>query len=650
MAKRLNLGGRLRGKLVGGTEEKNLDELWPMVKEKFETGTELRRQFERQWILNLAFLAGKQYVFFSTAAHTIKQLKKIKGRIRNVDNILVRRWARQVSDLIASAPIMSVVPQTPDDQDIKAAKLGDRVIKAFWRNNHMRKKIRQLGGWVYACGNGFLDDRWNRGIGPTQVDKDGQLVYMGDADCGVLSPFELLVPFTAFGQTEVHEFPWIMKARFKSLEYITENWKRGKEVEAETIAQPAIDVTALMGQFSGDSPSKNPGAMVLELYVKPNSTYKKGLYVIAANGIVLYKDDWALDHYHIEQFKDIDVPGMFWGKAILEDAIPLQKTWNRTISSIDEFNRIVAKGKGLTPRGAKLDTLPDDQHGEWIEYTPVLGHKPEFMTHKGLPTTLTESLDRTMHSLDNLYSQHEVSRGTNRHDLRSGEMARFLREQDARGNLGTFAVFEESLEAVMNRVLRRIRDGYEDSRMLQIRGDQGDFEVFAFKGADLKNNTDVSVKRDSSIPDSRLAREARIKENFEKGLYGDPADPRVRRRVLTMLDDAETKDAFNELRLDETYARWENSAILQSQAEAELLVNEYDNHAIHLEEHGKFRKTLSYQKLKLENPELFNLLEAAFQNHCAYHQKFNAQQMEAEMAARAKYEAQVKQAGGGGEA
>jgi len=616
-----------------------VDPLWTLVKDKFDIAVELRRPFERRWIINLAFLAGKQYVFFNQSVHLLQQLKRVRGRVRNIDNQLIRRWGRQVADMIATMPAMSVVPNTSEDADIKAAKIGDKVIKAFWRGNKMKKKVRQLAGWIYSTGNAFLDDRWNPRLGPTEIDPEsGKLVYLGDVDCGVWSPFEVLVPFTMMGDTELHSFPWMIKMKFRSLDWIASNYKRGKEVVAEQLPSPHTDLTSLMGYFVGEAPSKVPGAMVLDFYMQPNSEYPKGLFVTAANGIVLQKEDWPINHYHMEHFKDIDIPGIFWGKATLEDAIGLQKTWNKTISSIDEFNRIVAKGKGLVPRGAKLDALPDDTHGEWIEYTPVLGHKPEFMTHKGLPQTMQWSLDVTQKSLQDLYSQHEVTRGTNRSDLRSGEMARFLREQDARGAIPTFAVFEESLEEVMSRVLKRIQDGYTTERMLKIEGNEGEFEVFAFKGADLRNNTDVSVKKESSLPDSRIFREMKIMENYKEGLYGDPADPKVRRRVLRMMEDAETQDIFNELRLDETYAAWENQTMLKQRGVDQYLINEYDNHAVHIEEHNKFRKTMEYQKVKLEDSERFLEIERILTEHVGMHEKLLAAQQQAELEKMAEFE------------
>lgn len=637
------LGGTLK-KLAKSKDER--DKHWSFLKDKYDVGLELRRPFERQWILNLAFLAGKQYVFFNQSVHMLQMLRNNLGRTRSVDNQIISRWKRQVSDLIATPPTMSVVPNTTEDQDIKAAKLGDKVIKSFWSNARMKKKIRQMGQWMFSCGSVFVDDRWDPKLGPTELDpKTEKLVYSGDVDCGVWNPFEIGVPFTTLGDCNLHSFPWVWKAKFRGLDWIAANYPRGNEVTAEAMPKQQVDLNAIAGFMGSVVNDKIPGAYVIDLYVQPNADYPKGLFLTGANGIILAQEDWPINHYHMEQFKDIDLPGMFWGKATLEDAIPLQRTWNKTISSINDFNDQVAKGKGLVPRGSKLDALPDDTHGEWIEYTPVLGHKPEWMTHKGLPQTLLWSLETTYRSFQDLFSQHESTRGTNKSDLRSGEMARFLREQDARGSVPTHAVFEESMEAVMSRVLKRIQQGYDTERMLKIEGNAGEFEVFAFKGADLRNNTDVSVKKDSSLPDSRLAREYRIMDNYEKGLYGDPRDPKVRRRVLNMIDDAEVKDVFNELRLDEVCARWENQLLIQGQ---EIQINPYDNHAVHLEELNKFRKTLDYQKVKAQDFARFAEVEIAFDVHAQMHQKILEQQEEAAMRKQAEFE-RMKKGGEGGQ-
>ena len=466
------------------------DSLWVIVKENYDSGLEARRPYEQKWLLDLAFLMGKQYSFFNQSSNLVQQLRRVKGKRRNVDNQLMPRWRRQVADLIKTQPKISVVPASDDEEDIKASKIGDKVLDYFWRNSQMKKKLRSLGGWIYATGNGFLDDRWDPKLGSMTYNEKGELVYEGDAVCGVWSPFEIVIPGESLGQEDLHGMPWIDKVKWRGLEWFENNFpKRCKEIKEEAAVKNVMEMGLLSG--SHGAIKKRPGAFMHNMYIKPCNKFPKGKFIQAANGIVLGEQDYPFNFYHLEQFKDIDLPGSFWGIATMELGIPLQNRWNTTINGIDDYNRTCAKGKLLVPRGAKLETNPDDSHGELLTYKPVLGHKPDWLSLGGLPATYQTSLVTVKDSLQDLFSQHEISRGTNKSDIRSGEMVSLLREQDAFGAAPSLAIFEESLEAVMGRILKRIQKGYKNERIIQVVGSEGEFEVFRFKGADLKENTDL---------------------------------------------------------------------------------------------------------------------------------------------------------------
>ena len=607
-------------------------QLWPVVKEKYDLGVELRRPFEREWMINLAFLAGRQYVFFNSQAHMLQQISRIKGRARRVDNIILPKWRRQVSDLIRDDPQMTVVPNTNEEEDIKSAKVGAKVLKYFWRTSRMKRKRRELAGWIYATGNGFLDDRWNTKLGPPQVDpKSGKLVYMGDVDAGVWSPFEVILPVVFLGDTDLHRMPWLIKAKWRTLDYIRTNYVRGKDVTSESGASPVFGADLISGRI-GTTNTKIEGAILMDFYHQPCLSYPNGLFITAANGVVLQKGEYPYNHYSIEHFKDIDIPGVFWGRATLTEAVPLQVRWNKTINSVDEFNQIAAKGKLLAPRGSALETIPDDTHGEVVYYKPVMGHQPTWMQLKGLPPSMELSLNTTKVSLEDLYSYHEVSRGTNKSDIRSGDMVGLLIEQDAFGRLPSHAIFEEGLEAWGTRILKRFQDGYEAERMIKVTGRDHEYEVFAFKGSDLRGNTDVAVKRQSSLPESRVLRNQEVMNRYSQGLYGEPNDPEVRRHVMSMLDDAVVDDLYGDTKLDEMYARYENNTLMGANI-TDMKVNAYDNHAIHMQEHNHFRKTLDYQKVKLNNPKAFMEMEAIFETHTMQHQIF-LKQLEVQMIER----------------
>lgn len=626
-------------RFFAGRKVKTEDAHWVILNENYKYGLEARKPFEQRWVLNLAFLMGKQYSFFNKSSQLLQQLRRVKGKRRHIDNQLISRWRRQVADLIRTKPSVSVVPATNDEEDIKAAKVGNKVLENFYRTNDMRKKLRELGSWIYATGNGYLDDRWDTKAGPVDYNKKGELVYAGDASCDVWSPFEIVLPVENMGQTNIHKLPWMDKVKWRDLDWFINNFpKRGKEVKEE---QRSVSLTEITSFSRGlESTNKRPGAFMHNMYIQPCAQFPKGKFLQGANGIILGQQDYPFNHYHLEHFKDIDVPGVFFGMATLEAAIPLQNRWNATTNDIDEFNRSCAKGKLLVPRGAKLETLPDNSHGEILQYKPVLGHKPDLLTLKGLPATYQLALTIIRDSLQDLFSQHEITRGTNKSDIRSGEMVSLLREQDAFGAVPSHAVFEEGYEAAMGRVLRRIKTGYKAERVIQVVGKEGEFDVFSFKGADLRNNSDVMVKRESSLPDSRIAREAMILRKFELGLYGNPDDPEVRRHVMNMLDDAVVKDIYSDTRLDEALARWENELLNGGEIDS-IIVNSYDNHMLHNREHQHFQKSRDYQKLKFKEPEKFRENELRFLEHTLSHSKF----IEQEIARQIAMEGEVKSGG-----
>ena len=624
------------------------DEDWDFLKNKYEEGMELARPWHQKWLIDIAFYVGRQYTFFNSSAWLLQQLREVKGRIRNVDNQILPKVRRQISDGIRNDPTISVVPNTDDEEDVKAAKTGDKVLKNFWRNNKMKKKVRKLRTWQYVTGNGYVHDTWNPRLGGITVSEEGKLKYRGDVDLQIYGPFNVLVPYAVFGDDELNDFPWVMIATPRTLEYLAAKHKDGARVTKENLPTQQYETNHIFGLASGKGVESQDKAVEMHLYVKPSYVFPKGVELIGANGVIFEKKDYPYDEYPLEHFKDIEVPGIFHGIATMDHAIPLQKTWNRTSSGIDEFNRMMAKGKGLAPKGCELEALPDDTHGEWLSYKPVMGHKPEIMTLKGLPQTYQMLLEITQVSLENLFSQHEVTRGTNKSDIRSGDMVRELLEQDSRGNLPSHAIFEEGLESVSSRVLKRVQKGYGDERVLKITGKEGEFESFRFKGADLRNNTDVHVKRESSMPDSRVAREAMILRRFEVGFYGDPTDREVRRMVQNMLDDAVTHDVYSDDRLDEQNARIENITMTQGGFD-KLVVNRYDNHMIHYKEHNHFRKKREYQELKIKDPRLFGQMEQIIEGHTSQHLSFIKEMQAAAVEREEKPKPKLKTVKGGKE-
>lgn len=602
--------------------------LWSLIAEKRTLGLDIRRPFEWQWIINLAFLFGKQYTVLNARSGKLVEVTKNPHERKAQDNQIIKYWRRQVTDFVKSRPEVAAVPASNSDEDRDAAKIATKVAKAFWINRRMRKKLREAGLWLYSTGNVFLEDVWNKRLAPIGFSQEqGRFVYAGDADVNVWSPFDVLGPFAHFNGGDLDDYPWLILEKTRTLEYLADKYKEGHRVTAEDFAGMNI-LTVVSNALGKSDISRVPSAMEVWLRIKPCKKYPKGLSVFAANGVILEEGDYPFDTYSLEQFKDLEAPGIFWGKATTEFAIPLQRSWNEDASSIENFNRWMGKGKWLSPRNANMESDPDDTHGEVIQYTPVVGHKPEHVTLKGLPSTYDQNMGRIKLSLQDLFSQHEVSMGTNKSDIRSGEMVDLLLEQDAHGGVLSRATFEEGLEHLLTRVMKRIAKGYKSERVMHIASSENRYEVLSFQGADLGNNTTIRVLAQSTVPESRIAREAKIERRFRQGVYGNPQDPKVRRHVMKMLDEAVTEDIFSDEYLDEQLADFENDNLAHG---IRVIANSYDNHVIHLEVHARFLKSLKYQRAKLENPKLA-ALDAFFGEHLNQHQEAVNQLMRQQMA------------------
>lgn len=605
------------------------DQYWDYIFEKIKDGLELRRPFERQWVINIAFITGNQYTAFNTAAHTLHRIVGPPNKKRSVDNIILPKWERKVSDLIKARPRISVVPNSTQEEDIIAARTGAKAAEWYYRNNVLKKKIRNLATWMYSTGNSFLDDLWNPKAGPMGVNtKTGDIEYAGDVDSSVWSPFEIVVP-ARFGNMDLQSLPWMAKYQRKDLEWLAENYKRGDQVAEEKMGHNYITLESMITGLTGDPGlGRTKSAFLVHLYVKPCKMFKRGAFFAAANGIVFEKRDYPFDVFPMEHFKDIEYPGLFWGEAKVTHAIALQRSWNNDISSIEEFNQRMAKIKLRNPSGSNLTVVPDDQHGEVVNYKPVLGHKPEYMESRSTPPSLERNMERITFSMENLFSQHEVSRGTNRSDIRSGDMVERLLEQDAHGAIPSHAIFEEGLEAHLSRILMRMQAGYSTERTIKLGNTEDELEVIAFKGTDLRWNNDVKIVKESSLPDSKTSRELKVERRYQQGLLGDPNDPHTKRKTLRMLDDSIVDDIYSSYKQDESLAAWENRQMMRG---IKLQVNNYDNHRIHVEELDRHRKSIRYQKLRYSAPQVFLRIDIIFSLHRQLHINFINEEMKKQM-------------------
>src|SRR5690606_31517258 len=115
---------------------------------------------------------------------------------------------------------------------------------------------------------------------------------------------------------------------------------------------------------SGDEIIDN-GVIVKEYYERPCQEYPKGRLVVVASGVTLYSGDSPYKgsdlgdwHPYSEGRWEI-VPGRFWGKGPLDDAVEINKQINSIDSVITLTRKTTAVPQKLIPKGSGIEP------GQW---------------------------------------------------------------------------------------------------------------------------------------------------------------------------------------------------------------------------------------------------------------------------------------------
>ena len=566
--------------------------------EKFNAAKTLRQIFEIKWYITRSFIKGEQYVFWNRGTGSLDRHRGVDPRrVRMVDNKLLHHVRKQQSKLLRVRPKAEVLPNSSSLEDRDAAKIGTKLLDHLYRVKDAARVSREIANWIYTTGNAIVVDAW---------DKEAR--GGGDVHLEVDSPFSWYVPAVAFGPTEFKDMPWAIRAKLRDIQWIEDTYNFKATPESFTADQTILLLQRDLDQSAGGLDTINfPAAVIRENWIKPNKRYPRGAYWVTCNDKTIFQgkfpnygtEEKPLFEFPTTHFRDIIIPGQFWGVATAEMAIPLQQDWNRIRSSIIEWTRIMAKGKWIAPTGSGLaPTAIDNEHGEVIYYSPVRGIKPEQAKIYPLPGSVLEALELNKKSFMDLFAQHEVTSATNKSDIRSGYMVALLLEQDDTAHAMTFQDFEDKWADLWRHVLMLAQKYYTNTRTLKITGVGKEPEVMEFKGADLRGNTDVYVATGTHLPDNRLARQGVIMERYEAGLYGPMEDPQTGIKVRRLLDESIKEDVYDDVAVDQDAAMTENRYMRLG---LQVPLNEWDNDPIHLSEHLRDVKSREVQALIRED-------------------------------------------------
>lgn len=624
-------------------EPKNLD----YFKKRFGQAKQARARFEPDWFLNLSFLVGDQWVWWNRSR--LDRIPKMQGRVLLVDNrirgVVDTRVARQMK----SRPSYQATPFSLDESDVESARLGEKICEADYIEQELGRKLHTALIWKEVSSAGFWKIYWDKTKGEAQTfvldpqtnqpladsngrpirqedlvqqfgpDVAGQYpplqVASGSVCIDPISPFEF---YPAPLATSMEDCEWAVECKVRSTEYVKQRYKLGN-ISADAQSQPGIAESRLMGAIGSEgpipqgAPDQKQGVKVYEYWCRPEPNYPKGCRVVWANDKILESDDAPFDPMPYVMFSGQRVAGRFWPSAMVSQLRGPQSSLNKLESQIQESAERLGHPSLLWNKFFGMDNLPQGLPGETIFYDgTVPGSKPEYAQPPEVPAYVQNQLERVEASIQEISGLHEVSKATVPSGVTAASAINLLQEADDTRLGPEVADAETAIAAAGTKSLKLYAAFASSSRLIRLAGEEGDWDVFEFRGNMLRNNTNVEVQAGSMMPRSKAAKMAAMTEVFGLALqYGVPLEARNVRAFFRDYEVGALDKLFANIAPAESQIIWENRMLSKGQ---QLPVNTYDDDDLHVKGHEDFQNSAKYRNL---DPKI----KAVVEQHVGMHRQ-----------------------------
>lgn len=560
-----------------------------------------RSAHESQWMTNIAYLLGYDGITFNSQTRQFQPVSRASSFLKknrlHVNKILPTIQNR-LSRLCKNPPKYDVRPESNSTTDKDAARLALQVLNALWEKLSLNQKRLSLYMWVQQCGHAWGKVSWDDTLGAPMVDPlSGEMDYEGDVRFDIVSPFEVFPDPMAKSQEDVLN-SWLIQCKVRKLDYFKAHYpERGhlvKEEQAWLLSaqyeQRINSINSKSGSQSGTQEAMKHSAIEMIKYEARSKEHPNGRMIICANGVLLADKELPVGEIPFRKFDDVIVGGKLYSESVITHLRPIQDSYNENERRIDSWMKKLLAGKYKAARGSGItqESLTDES-GELIYYDPVPNAPggPEAIQVPMVPQWAFQYREVLERDFNDISGISEVSRGT----LPSASIPaigmQLLTEQDDT-RIGVMTEqHEHAWAGIGSLILKYVEMGYKLPRKLKIAGKSLEYTVKEVSGEDLMGNTDVIVIRGSTLPGSKTLKRQEILNAYQQGLLGDPLDPKVREKVLGMIEFGDVAEMWEDHALDMAQIR---KAIESIEAGIPPQTDEGNNNALWYGELNKYRK------------------------------------------------------------
>jgi len=661
-------------------KEKTGEDLCAEMNKLMEENEFVIQKYHKQWFYQIAMRIGAQWLQNNPEGFTILP-ENTEGHVRMVVNKLLAGHQLKLAKIIKNNPWFEIeADKTSYKSKVKARK-GTKLSDYIYAEQKGKKKIKTVATWAIDTGTAFLFVYWDWDKGDLLTDyqpvPDGGLTeemtaqgLVGDEEGFLIDQTgERLVAAQTMSGDVVYEFvspfdvyPYGIKADGTALgliyksEHDVEEMKKKYPDFADKIVsnkdkKSHIDYyKRIMGIVSYDSyyasESKNKGntCMVEQLFEEPSVSYPKGRHIIRIGDIVVHRGDLPYAHGRIPliKFTDIENSGQYWGMGTMQNGIPIQVGYNKSMSQLIENADNHANLKFKATREAEIaeETL-DNTCTEVILYNR--GETVDKLDPGSLPNYFMSLIQNIYpQTFNDVLGQHEVTQGEAEPGVKSGRAIEALQSQDETRNIPMSVDFNCALEELGEQVMALYEEHVPEDREFSIRGTGKKVKIGPEDLKDMWKN--VTVRATSMMSRDMYMKKEELKELWGQGLFGPPQDPKVRKKVMQLYEFGNIESMFEDEDLDTEWAQEENDLLIgddtsqfiqvpDGQQQSQMIgpnglplpqrmiktlpVKEWEDQIIHIQEHNNLRKSREFRELP---PDIQERVNAHIKEHEALQQ------------------------------
>jgi len=515
---------------------------------------------ELTWYRNILFYLGEQWISwfveqggfgpsFINPAEFTPVANKIRDHVRSMKALILnKKYAARIW------------PNSETQKDKDAAKLGGMAMSSLDNDNcNEIEDIKEWAAlWLILTGNAFIRTYANLDNGIYFTDADGKVQSKGEVTIENIIGFSIVVPSLG---VLLKQKSYVGIRSLKDKEWVEDTYK----VKLGTASVGGIDLEyekRLMTLVANVSPWKTRSleqgsftekdskdlVYFQEVEYRPTKKYPKGRYVAVADGKVLENEtkmpikvnDEGEWFYTITDFKYNNTPGSFWATSSVDDLISPQKMINEIDKDFSSNRASLGRPYVLTPTDLVLKR--QSEQGQTLlvlqyEATQAYGSKPEVV--KGTPFPDQVLAERKL-NIENIQDAggdpKNILKGQSPTSGASGIMVDILREAAEMSHSPDVERFYRSWNRVKKKQLILAKELITETRLLKMTGEGNEILIKAFKGADLYDNTDVRMEKDSGVATTNAGQNQFIMKLIEQGFFGAiPENPRLQYEIMKRL-------------------------------------------------------------------------------------------------------------------